>query len=1164
MPITDIAKLRALTDFPALVAYLRDELDWPIEVEDADDITFDYDAAELGIDPQHAVKIEAIKQVRPLVDTQPWGIFYLEFESKRLPVVVLRRILRTLVYSSRRRDPERPVWRMDDLLFISAQGEVGYRSISFAHFRQREGRLPELHTFSWDSRETHFYYLKNFNLEALRWPADETETNVWREQWSGAFTVAHRYTITTSQMLARQMARHAATVRELVNEVYALETDDDPLHRLYASFKEVLLHDLDADTFADMVAQTVAYGLFSAATQSDDLTYDRMVELIPNTNPFLKDLLTELTAQGAVDLDELGVGQLVELLLQTDIEAIAQDFGRQTGGGREDPVVHFYELFLSEYDKAQKVKRGVFYTPDPVVSYIVRSVDYLLKTEFGLADGLADTSIDPETGEPLVQILDPATGTGTFLAHVVDQIERTVKDKPSMDWNAYVAEHLLPRLNGFELMMAPYAVAHTKLGLKLRQTGYDFASDERLRVYLTNTLEEPVEMHEILAFAGFLSKESNAAARVKRQAPITVVIGNPPYAGHSATKSEWIAGLLRGTDSEGRRVENYFEVDGHGLDERNPKWLNDDYVKFIRFGQWRIEQTGAGILAFITNHGYLDNPTFRGMRQSLMAAFDAIYVLDLHGSLKKREKTPDGGPDENVFDIMPGVAILLAVKRPVQTSEVSKTSEVYHADLWGLRGQKYAQLLKTYVGSTLWEAVSPCTPFYLFVPQDVAVRAEYMQGWKITEAMPTNVLGFQTHRDRFAIAFDKEEIRRRIELMRGKKLSDNQFRERFGVRDNRDWQLTRARQQLRADKLWEKAITLCLYRSFDRRWCYFSTVAMDYPRRELLDHVARRDNLCLLSSRQQATPGYRHCWVARDPANDCVVSTTSREANQVFLLYLYPDSTNATLFDSQEPTDAPGGRRPSLSPDFITDLSQHLALRFIPDGRGDLSQTFGPEDIFHYTYAVFHSPTYRTRYTEFLKIDFPHLPLTSDRELFAILAGLGADLVALHLLEDDYPAASWNQTPGARHLQPNVVTKHNSANDSSRHKQRTSEVPGTFSPLQHPITTFVEGINGSTMGAFSKSTCYQDGQVYLDTSQRSRSSYFDGVPEEVWNFHIGGYQVCRKWLYDRRGKKGVPGRTLTADDIAHYQRFVVALQETIRLMEEIDEVIEAHGGWPIE
>ncbi|MFC2036398.1 N-6 DNA methylase, partial [Chloroflexota bacterium] len=741
----DIRKLCSLTDFPALVDYLRDELDWPIEVEDADEITFVYDPAELGIDPKHAVKIDSIKQVRPLVDNQPWGIFFIDFETKRLPVVVLRRILRALVPKTRQRDPARPVWCMTDLLFISAQGEAGHRSISFAHFRQREGRVAELRTFSWDSRETHFFYLKNLNLEALRWPKDETDAGAWHDQWGRAFTVEHRYVITTSRMLAREMALQARTVRELVGEVYDLEVGDGPLHRLYDSFKELLLHDLTPGAFADMVAQTVAYGLFSAAAQSDELpTLEHMVELIPKTNPFLKDLLSELTTEGSVDLEELGVGQLVELLWQTDFESILHDFGRQTGAGSEDPVVHFYELFLAEYDKEQKVQRGVFYTPDPVVSYIVRSVDCLLRSEFGLEDGLADTSINPETGEPLVQILDPAAGTGTFLAHVIDQVEQIVKAKPGVDWNAYVPEHLLPRLNGFELMMAPYAVAHMKLGLKLRQTGYDFRGDERLRVYLTNTLEEPVEAHETLALTGFLSKESNAAARIKRQTSINVVLGNPPYAGISANVGEWITGLLRGRSANSESLNSYYEVDGQPLAERKI-WLQDDYVKFIRWAHWRIELTGSGIVAFITNHGYLDSPTFRGMRHSLMSSFDAIYVLDLHGSLIKRETSPDGGPDDNVFDIQPGVAILLAVKRPKQTAASLDACQVFHADLWGVRRRKYAELLRTDVGNTPSKTIQPRSPFYLFVPRDVVLRAEYMRGWKITEAMPVRYFQKDDH-----------------------------------------------------------------------------------------------------------------------------------------------------------------------------------------------------------------------------------------------------------------------------------------------------------------------------------------------------------------------------------------------------------------------------------
>jgi len=822
----EIAKLRSLTGFPALVGYLRDVLDWPIEVEDADEMAFDYEPAELGIDPKHAVKIETIKQVRPLVDNQPWGIFYIEFETKRLPVVVLRRILRTLV-PKRRGDPDRPVWRLDDLLFISAQGKTGDRSISFAHFRQREDRVAELRTFSWDSRETHFYYIKNLNLEALRWPEADTDANAWREQWGQAFAVEHRYVIRTSQTLAREMARHAATVRELVNDVYALETGEGPLHQLYAIFKETLLHDLTPDAFADMVAQTVAYGLFSAATQSDDLTYDRMVELIPSTNPFLKDLLAKLTEQDAVDLEELGVGQLVEMLRQTDVEAILHDFGRQTGGGREDPVVHFYELFLSEYDKEQKVKRGVFYTPDPVVSYIVRSVDYLLKTEFGLTDGLADTSVDPETGEPLVQILDPAAGTGTFLAHAIDQIERTVKAKPGVDWSAYVADHLLPRLNGFELMMAPYAVAHMKLGLKLRQTGYDFSSGERLRVYLTNTLEEPVEAHDTLALAGFLSKESNAAARVKRQVPVTVVIGNPPYANFGRMNmGEWITDLIREWKPSGEK-----------------KWNPDDFMKFMRWAQWRIKNTGMGILAFITNHTYLDGLTHRRMRESLLETFDKIFVMNLHGNVMAQEVTPTGGRDENVFDIQQGVAIGLFIRK--ENRRGSQSAAVKYSELWGSRTSKYNILLSSELLGGTWVRLEPKAPHFFFTPKDFSEEEEYRQFASLQDAFISTSYGIQTKRDSLFIGFTSHELGERISDVISHSSQPTYLRNEYGLKESSGWGF----HKLQGLKFRRNRIAQDTYRPFDIRRIYYDPEALGRARFGSLHHMLQ-PNIGLIAMRQ--------------------------------------------------------------------------------------------------------------------------------------------------------------------------------------------------------------------------------------------------------------------------------------------------------------------------
>ena len=761
--------------------------------------------------------------------------------------------------------------------------------------------------------------------------------------------------------------------------------------------------------------------------------------------------------------------------------------------------------------------RGVYYTPEPVVSYMVRSVDYLLKKDFGLADGLADATtlkaVSPDGNYSLethkVQILDPATGTGTFLHSIIDLIYETFKGNKGM-WSSYVSQHLLPRLFAFELLMAPYTVAHMKLGLQLAETGYDFKSNERLRVYLTNTLEESFEGGR-LPFAEWLVEEAAAAGNVKYDAPVMVVIGNPPYSGHSANKGSWITNLLHS------KPNNYFEVDGQPLGERNPKWLNDDYVKFVRFAQWRIARTGYGILAFITNHGYLDNPTFRGMRQSLMKSFDEIYVLDLHGNSKKRERAPDDTKDENVFDIQQGVAIGIFVKRQGVNDESHKPI-VHHAHLWGPReiyektsqgqrliGGKYSWLTEHDVSTTEWTKLKPYSPFYMFIPQDDVLRSEYEQGKKVTEIMPINVLGFQTHRDYFAIDFDMSSIYKRIYEMRDKQISDQEYAEKYGLTDNRDWKLAKARQMVRGDAAWETHNIKCLYRPFDWRFCYFSEVAMDYPRTELRQHMLQ-PNFSLNITRQTKADGWRHALVANTPTP--AIYTEIKDGSNAFPLYLYPDHKK-TLFDADEFSNTPSGRRSNLSPAFVADFSNKLNMQFIQDDKGNLQQTFGPEDIFNYIYAIFHSPTYRERYADFLKTDFPRLPLTSNAELFCDLCKLGERLVELHLMKK-----FGNATPNYPEQGNNVVEK----------------------------IEYLEPRNQS-----------EQGRVYINKSQ-----YFDCVPRDVWEFHIGGYQVCYKWLKDRKG------RVLTFDDIKHYQRIVAALAETITLMANIDEVIEEHGGWPIE
>ncbi len=597
-----------------------------------------------------------------------------------------------------------------------------------------------------------------------------------------AFIVTQAPTVASPRELATRMAAIAQLIRHAIRQAFESEVGGGSLHAQMQSFREVLLPDLTYEQFADMYAQTICYGLFAArcnAPASTHFTREHAAYDIPKTNPFLRKMFGHIAGP---DLDERivwAVDDLAELLNRADMAAILQDFGKRTR--QEDPVVHFYETFLAEYDPKMRELRGVYYTPEPVVSYIVRSVDYLLKKDFGLPEGLADatklTAASSDGKHSLqshrVQILDPATGTGTFLYYVIRQVYEMFKSNKGM-WSSYVSQHLLPRLFGFELLMAPYAVAHMKLGLQLKQTGYDVGSNERLGVYLTNTLEEGFE-GPTLPFAQWLVEEAEAAGNVKYDFPVMVVLGNPPYSGHSANSSwrETKEGK-RVPTFIGKLVQDYYKVDGASLGERNPKWLQDDYVKFIRFAQWRIERTGYGIHAFITNNGYLDNPTFRGMRQSLMQSFDEIYVLDLHGNSRKKERSPDGTKDENVFDIQQGVAIGIFVKRQGK-ADASLMATVRHADLWGPReilermaqtqqlvGGKYHWLAENDITTTQWKTINPEKPFYLFVPQDVDLQTEYARGWKLQEIFPKTLLGPNSHRDDFAIAFTYEDAARRI------------------------------------------------------------------------------------------------------------------------------------------------------------------------------------------------------------------------------------------------------------------------------------------------------------------------------------------------------------------------------------------------------------------
>ncbi len=905
----------------------------------------------------------------------------------------------------------------------------------------------------------------------------------------GRYIRTHVPTVTSAEELARKMAVLAKDIARLI-ELYL---EDDPqntsaLSKQKLIFAQELIPSLDDEQFADMYAQTLAYGLFAARVNFTDkpeaFTLKTAFWNLPNTNPFLKTLFQNL----ATDLDDRIArwGEVIAVLLgRAKMDDILENFGKRTR--QTDPVIHFYETFLMAYDPKEREKRGVYYTPEPVVDYIVRGVDHLLRQEFG-RDGLADEQ---------TLILDPATGTGTFLYFVIQHIHEqlvTIEGQGGR-WNAYVSEKLLKRIFGFELLMASYTVAHMKLQILLKELGYDFKAQERLGVYLTNALEplnpEQQELKEGLR--AYLSSEAEQAGNVKTEQPIMVVLGNPPYSGHSSNFSKdpetgeatWIGKLL----------DPYFLVDGKKLGERNSKWLHDDYVKFIRMGQDRIQKTGYGVLAFVTNHGYLDNPTFRGMRQSLLQTFTDIYILDLHGNSKKKEKSPDGTPDNNVFDIQQGVAIGIFVKNPNKKVDVAT---VHHKHLWGARELKYAWLSGHGLEDTDWVTIAPSSPFHLFIPQDVTLREEYELSERINDIFPINSVGIVTARDALTVQYTKDESE--AILTQFISLTVEDARQKFNLgKDVRDWSVTWAQEDLKAQSSIKDVIQPILYRPFDVRYTPYTGKTkgiLCMPRREVMQHMLRGENLGLITVRK--TPPSSLCnyfLVTDDIISNGAIRSDNQSIDTLLPLYIYKDLTTPSE-TKQKQMDLEGadqfpyndkGRRPNLSAAFVKTLEERIGKTF--------QQDFSPEQVFYYAYAVFHSPTYRTRYAEFLKIDFPRLPLPKDWEQFEDLAGFGQTLAQLHLM-----------THPSLH--------------------------------QHGIKFPVAGTD-TVDKTYPK---YHEGRVYINKTQ-----YFEGIEETVWEFYIGGYQVLQKWLKDR------VGRTLKDDDIVHYQRVIKALRETMRVMEDIDE-----------
>jgi len=905
-------------------------------------------------------------------------------------------------------------------------------------------------------------------------------------------------TIKTPLRLAEMMAGKARMMQAIIEK--AITSDDvneqnSTLKDQMLAFQKILIHDIKPSDFADVYAQTIAYGMFAARLFDEtleDFSRQEAAELIPKTNPFLRSLFAYISGPDIDDRILWIVDALADIFRASHVAELMKNFGSMTQ--QTDPVIHFYETFLSKYNPKLRKSRGVWYTPEPVVKFIVRAVDDILQNEFGLTAGLADHSkINAEmmvqgfgkTRKDVhrVQILDPATGTGTFLAEVVNHIYEQFKNQQGL-WCSYIEEHLIPRMNGFEILMAPYTMAHIKLGLLLKKTGFNSTKNERFRIFLTNSLEAAHEDTGTL-FTRWLSRESSEANLIKQDTPVMVVIGNPPYSGESVNKGKWITHLMDDYKKEpGGKIK---------LQEKNAKWINDDYVKFIRYSQHFIEKNKEGILAFINNNSFLDNPTFRGMRWNLLTVFDKIYIIDLHGNSKKKECCPDGSKDENVFDIQQGVSINIFVKQ----SKNKKLGEIFHYDLYGNRQYKYDFLLNHRLMDINFLKLPNVKPHYFFVKKDFEKENIYKKGFSLTDLFKVNSVGIVTARDAFTIHDSPQKVKQVINDF--VLLENEEARSKYKLgKDVRDWKVSFAKNDLLKSRLKESNIVKIAYRPFDHRYTYYTGTLKGFhcrPRGEVMKHFIKGENVGIALCKQFKTGHqYVHTFISRQIIESSYVSNRTSEITYVLPLYLYSD------IKEQHSQDQTKYREPNLNSEIVQKLSQLMKMNFTPE-KENTNDTFAPIDICDYIYAVLHAPAYREKFKEFLKIDFPRIPYPKNKKIFWQLVEIGSELRTVHLLENQ--------------IVEKYITSYPNAGDNSVTKS-----------ISQKSFEMIDSQNGT-------------GRVWINDTQ-----YFDNVPITAWEFYIGGYQPAQKWLKDRKGHQ------LGFDDILHYQKIIAALSHTKRLMEK--------------
>lgn len=923
---------------------------------------------------------------------------------------------------------------------------------------------------------------------------------------------------------AKDFATHLSAPTKYLKDALIKYQEKAQVSSIFNNFKEYLYEELSFEDFSDALAQTLTYSLFLAKLNHpfEKINLDNVRSSIPKNFAVIREMADFLKKLDAIKEIQWLLNEILSSINHVDMDSILKDLNDD-----KDPYLHFYETFLSAYDPKLREKKGVYYTPDSVVKFIINALDSLLKTRFKDAPLGLKSALDNEN----IKLLDFATGTGTFL---LEAFRKALETRKTSDGGISTKEdkyqNLLKQFYGFEYLITPYAIAHLNLSQAFKEEfKKPLKENDALKIILTNTLIQPSEIAAHRGLQPIFEKELKSAQEIKKDEKILIITGNPPYSGASSNEGlfEWEVKATYGIEPEFQTIEIEKNVkltdkiqtllkniqtqkesgNNNALKElkslhskyklqkeKNPKWLLDDYVKFMRFAQNKIESLGHGLFGFISNNAFLDNPTFRGLRRSLLECYDELYILNLHGNTRKKEETPQGAKDENVFNIMQGVSINLFVKKAQATKQ-----KIHYYDIYGKRAEKYAFLAQNDLNSIEWLEIAPRAPFYLLLPLKTPLLEEYEQGFSVQEVFQVGSTGICSQRDHVVFHKDKESL---LKLLKDfSTLEPSELRRIYKIKkDSRDWRLEYAIRDVRAnaDNL-EEYIVLCQYRPFDYRWTYYtgkSKSFIAYPRGEVFKHMLppppptnpktpnqTRKNVALNIARQSKMHGEWRYVMAHKELVDINLMAS---AGSMGVGYNYP------LYQFKHPNYTE-----NFTPEFRSFIDKHY------------SHHFEPLEVLGYIYALLYSPNYRKRYEDFLKADYPKILFTNNKDLFMALSLLGIELIGLHVLNQESLNHSFEKLKDAT-IGESCYSPSSKLTEAHERNPIISKKPAYNEPEQ---------------------------RLYIN-----HSAYFKGVSQEIYDYRIGGYGVLDKYL---KSHKNEPC------DFDHVSNIIKVIARTIEIQKTL-------------